>query len=201
MSDRIDGMSKALRAPSTLRRRASAGGGTMRSMHLRSRSGAGWGLLALAALAAAGCGGAQGAGPGASPTTTSTPPPATVTRPPVISTVTVSSTVTTSTDSTGTPPIVVSAPTSGASVASPIAFSGTADVFEGTVSIQLRGSDGSVLASRYVTASCGSGCRGSFSGHVAAPAGYHGAATLRFFESSAEDGSQLHVVEVPVTVA
>jgi hypothetical protein len=172
----------------------------MRSMHLRSRSGAGWGLLALTALAAAGCGGAQGAGPGAPPDSTSTPP-ATVTRPPVISTVTVSSTVTTSTDSSKTPPIVVSAPTNGASVASPIAFSGTADVFEGTVSVELRGSDGSVLTSSFVTASCGSGCRGSFSGHVAAPAGYHGAATLRFFEASAEDGSALHVVEVPVTVA
>jgi hypothetical protein len=86
-------------------------------------------------------------------------------------------------------------------VASPISFSGTADVTEGTVSVQLRGSDGSVLASSYVTATCGSGCRGSFSGHVAAPQGYHGVATLRFFEASAEDGSALHVVEVPVTVA
>ena len=194
-------MSKRLGPLRALRQRASAGGGTMRSMHLRSRSGAAWGLLALATLAAAGCGGAQGAGPGAPPGTTSTPPPATVTRPPVISTVTVSSTVTTSTDSTDAPPIVVSAPTSGASVASPISFSGTANVNEGTVSVQLRGSDGSVLVSSYVTATCGSGCRGSFSGHVAAPHGYHGAATLRFFETSAEDGSELHVVEVPVTVA
>jgi hypothetical protein len=97
-------------------------------------------------------------------------------------------------------PIVVTNPTAGDTVGAPISFAGTAEVFEGTVSVELRGADGSLLSSTFVTASCGNGCRGDFHGTIAPPSGFTGAATLRLFERSAEDGSALHVVSVPVTV-
>ena len=51
-----------------------------------------------------------------------------------------------------------------------------------------------------VTATCGNGCRGTFDGTISAPAGFSGPAVLRLFERSAEDGSELHTVEVPITI-
>jgi hypothetical protein len=78
---------------------------------------------------------------------------------------------------------------------------GTASVNEGTVYIQLRRPDGAVLRRTYVTASCGAGCTGTFATRLAAPEGFHGAAVLHLFEASAADGSELHAVNVPITVS
>jgi hypothetical protein len=146
----------------------------------------------LAAALVAGCGGAA---PGASPGGGSggAPPATTVAPPPTAPAG--------STALGSTAPIVVTQPERGATVHAPVRFAGTADVFEATVSVELLGADGRKLAETYVTASCGSGCRGSYAGSISPPDGYDGRATLRLFERSAEDGSQQHVVEVPLTIA
>jgi hypothetical protein len=82
-----------------------------------------------------------------------------------------------------------------------IAFAGTADTFEANV--QLRAVQGDkVLASTFVTATCGSGCRGSFYGTIEVPAGTApDDVTLEAFTTSAEDGSVQNVAGRDVTPA
>jgi hypothetical protein len=99
-----------------------------------------------------------------------------------------------------TAPIVVEQPANGEKVATPIHIEGTATVVEGAVSVVLTDGDGNELTTRTLQASCGNGCRGRFSGNIGVPAGFSGSAMLRLFETSAEDGSPLHEVDVPLTV-
>ncbi len=51
-----------------------------------------------------------------------------------------------------------------------IAFAGTADVFEANVQLRVMQGD-KELATTFVTATCGTGCRGSFEGTIDVPAG------------------------------
>ena len=51
-----------------------------------------------------------------------------------------------------------------------IHFAGTADTFEANVQLRVVQA-GKVLASTFVTATCGSGCRGSFEGTIDVPGG------------------------------
>jgi Immunoglobulin-like domain of bacterial spore germination len=80
-----------------------------------------------------------------------------------------------------------------------VAFAGTADVFEANVQIRLVQRD-SVLAESFVTATCGTGCRGSFEGSIVPPPGASGPARLEAFTLSAEDGSVQDVVSRDVTL-
>jgi hypothetical protein len=129
-------------------------------------------LMAASVLALAGCGGIRDHGGGG----------------------------TDSSGPTSTAPIVVEQPTNGEKVTAPIHVAGTATVFEGTVSVVLTDGDGNELTTKTLQASCGNGCRGRFSGKIAVPDGFTGSAMLRLFESSAEDGTPLHEVDVPLTV-
>jgi len=95
------------------------------------------------------------------------------------------------------PPILVDAPAAGSTVARTFTVSGTASVFEATVVVQLV-RDGEVLSKQTVTASEGAPARGTYSTSVHATPG---ALTVEVFAPSAEDGSQQHEVDVPVTVA
>jgi hypothetical protein len=101
---------------------------------------------------------------------------------------------------TSTAPIVVEQPVNGEKVSAPIHVEGTATVFEGTVSLVLTDGDGNELTTKSLQATCGNGCRGRFSGSIGVPAGFTGSAMLRLFETSAEDGSPMHEVDVPLTV-
>lgn len=85
-------------------------------------------------------------------------------------------------------------------IVSPVAIRGTADVFEGAVSIRLLDSNGQELAATNVQASCGTGCRGKFAANLAffTPASQPGA--LEVFEISPKDGSIRNLVRVPVTL-
>lgn len=82
-----------------------------------------------------------------------------------------------------------------------ISFAGTANVFEANV--QLRVVQGTEeLAATFVTATCGTGCRGSFEGTIDVPAGTApDAVRLEAFTMSAEDGSVQNVVGRDVTAA
>lgn len=95
------------------------------------------------------------------------------------------------------PPIVVMSPAIGDRISSPVTISGTANVFEATVSIRIMDADGNLLEETFTTATCGTGCRGSYSEEVKFDAAGDGG-VIEVFESSAEDGSDLHLVSVPV---
>jgi hypothetical protein len=96
-------------------------------------------------------------------------------------------------------PIVIESPLPGDSVTSPIRVTGTANVFEATVSFEIRDAADKVVMRGFTTATSGTGTRGTFDTELAVP-GFEGPATIVAFEASAEDGSPLHVVEVPITV-
>lgn len=101
---------------------------------------------------------------------------------------------------TETAVIVVNHPQPGDRVSSPVAISGDANVFEATVSIRILDASGALIAEDFTTATCGTGCRGTYSTRVAFDVSSEQAGTIEVFESSAEDGSQLFLVSIPVTL-
>lgn len=98
-----------------------------------------------------------------------------------------------------TPQILVESPLPGATVSSPIRLRGTANVFEATVSLELRDAADEVILETFTTATSGTGTRGTFAAELEVPEGTE-AVTIVAFEASAEDGRPLHVVRVPVIV-
>jgi hypothetical protein len=98
------------------------------------------------------------------------------------------------------PPILVEAPLIGQSVSSPVTISGTANVFEATVSIRILDANGKELANTFTTATCGTGCRGDYSVAVNYSVSHQQQGTIEVFESSAKDGSAINVQSIPVTL-
>jgi hypothetical protein len=95
---------------------------------------------------------------------------------------------------------MVTSPGSGDEVSSPVSIEGNADVFEATVSIAILDSAGKPIVRTFTTASCGTGCRGTFSKAVPFTVDTTQPGTIRVYESSAEDGKPINVVEIPVTL-
>jgi len=60
------------------------------------------------------------------------------------------------------PAILVTSPASGETVASPITISGSANVFEANVTVEILDAAGNVVGNGFTTATCGTGCRGTF---------------------------------------
>jgi hypothetical protein len=98
-----------------------------------------------------------------------------------------------------TPPIFVESPAPFDTVTSPLRVSGTADVFEATFAARLVTGSGADLARKTVTASSGSGTRGTYSFVVPFATGAP-TVVLSVWEVSMEDGSTLHEVTIPLTV-
>lgn len=98
------------------------------------------------------------------------------------------------------PQILVESPLPGDTVRSPVRLRGTANVFEATVSIDVRGANGKLLTRTFTTATSGTGTRGTFDTQVPLP-DRTGPVTVVAYESSAEDGRPLHVVELPLQLA
>ena len=98
------------------------------------------------------------------------------------------------------PPIVVDAPFPGQSVDSTFTLEGDANVFEANVTWRVVDPDGAVLSEGFATATCGTGCRGDYEVDVTVDVTGPTEAVLEVFESSAEDGSPLHMVRVPITI-
>jgi hypothetical protein len=98
------------------------------------------------------------------------------------------------------PWILVETPRIGDRVSSPVTIGGTADVFEAVVSIEVLDQTGDTIASTFTTATCGTGCRGTYSMDVQYQVGSTQPGTIRVYEVSAMDGSQQNVVEIPVTL-
>jgi hypothetical protein len=109
-----------------------------------------------------------------------------------------SASATPSASPSGPAAIVVDSPLPGDELRSPITVRGTANVFEASVSIQIRDANGEVLAAINTQATCGSGCRGTFSSPIAFYTPMRQSGTIEVFEVSAEDGSAIHVVRIPI---
>jgi len=93
------------------------------------------------------------------------------------------------------PAVMIESPAWGADGGNPLVVTGTANVFEATVSIELLDASGALLFEGFTTASCGTGCRGAW--EIEIPYEVNGGqyGTLRAFESSAEDGEPVNVRE------
>ena len=98
------------------------------------------------------------------------------------------------------PQILVESPAVGEAVRSPLRILGTANTFEATFMVALLTETGRELARDFVTATSGSGERGTFDKELPFGADTPFDATLKVWEASAEDGSEIHVVEIPVQV-
>jgi spore germination protein GerM len=100
------------------------------------------------------------------------------------------------------PPIEVAEPVEGTEVTSPVTVSGTANVFEANVSIEILDARGKVVGKTFTTASCGTGCRGTFS----VPVGFkitrvQQGTVVVHDDDAAGTGKPPHEVRVPVTLA
>jgi germination protein M len=99
------------------------------------------------------------------------------------------------------PAILLESPAPGETVSSPFRLLGTSNTFEATFMFQLRDASGNELASGFGTATSGSGERGTFDHEVTFSAASAGPGVLKMWEASAEDGSEIHVVEIPVQIS
>ena len=95
------------------------------------------------------------------------------------------------------PAILIESPCVGDSAGSPLVISGTANTFEATFTVELLDDSGKTLAKQAVTATSGSGTRGTFQASI--PFSTSAAAgTLVAYEVSQETGSHVHEVRVPL---
>jgi len=115
-------------------------------------------------------------------------------------TATGSASPTTSASPTPEPAIVVTSPRPGDEVSSPLTIRGNADVFEATVSISILDGDRNEIVRTFTTATCGTGCRGTFSKAVRFDVTETQSGIVRVYESSAKDGTPINVVDIPVTL-
>jgi len=98
-----------------------------------------------------------------------------------------------------TPAILVESPLSFEDVTSPLRVTGTANTFEATFTYELTDTDGLIVDENFVTATSGTGTRGTFD-FTTAPftAPFDGVGSLIVFERSAMDGSRINLVEIPI---
>jgi hypothetical protein len=78
---------------------------------------------------------------------------------------------------------------------------GSADVFEATVSISLLDARGDEIVRTFTTATCGTGCRGTYEKTIRYTVPETQPGILRVYEASAEDGTPVNVVEIPVVLS
>jgi hypothetical protein len=99
-----------------------------------------------------------------------------------------------------TPLIFVESPAPFDTVTSPLTFSGTSNTFEGTFQADLLDHQGGVLSHQTVQATSGSGTRGTFDAEITFDAPDSGPITLKVYELSAKDGSEVNIVKIPLKV-
>jgi hypothetical protein len=94
-----------------------------------------------------------------------------------------------------TPAILVESPLPFEAVTSPLTASGTANTFEATFNYEVVDADGEVVDENFVTATSGTGTRGTFEFTTG---DFDSVSKLVVFEPSAEDGSRTKLVEIPL---
>jgi germination protein M len=100
------------------------------------------------------------------------------------------------------PVIVVSGPTAGARVTSPVTVSGSANVFEANVTVKVLDAKGRVVGNTFTTATCGTGCRGTYSVDVSFRSAREQRGTIAVSDDDAAGvGRPPHEVRIPVILA
>jgi len=98
------------------------------------------------------------------------------------------------------PAILVESPAIAVRVGTPVTVSGTANVFEARVTVRILDANGHEIARTFTQASCGTGCRGTYSVSVTFRVGSEQAGTIEVFDASSKDGSPENVQDIPVTL-
>jgi germination protein M len=98
-----------------------------------------------------------------------------------------------------TPPILLETPTPGDTIKTPLRIAGTANTFEATFQVDLQDANGKVIVHKTVTATSGSGTRGTFAETIPFDA-EPGPARVVVYENSAENGSRIHELATPVQI-
>ncbi len=97
------------------------------------------------------------------------------------------------------PNIVIDSPLCGSIVQSPVTISGTASVFEASLTVAVKDSTGNELASAHVMASEGAPAKGTFSQDLKfSLSGGAQQGTIEGYSLSPEDGSVINLFAVPV---
>jgi Immunoglobulin-like domain of bacterial spore germination/Sporulation and spore germination len=97
-----------------------------------------------------------------------------------------------------TPAILVESPLAFETVPNPIRATGTANTFEATFQYEVVDPSGNVVDTHFVTATSGSGQRGTFDFTTKPYTGESGEGALVVLELSAKDGSRINEVRIPV---
>lgn len=99
------------------------------------------------------------------------------------------------------PIILVEHPSIGQRVESGITVSGSANVFEANVTVRILDAGGTELARDFTTATCGTGCRGTFTIDMAFEVTHEQAGTIVISDDDAAGtGKPPHEVRIPVTL-
>ncbi len=97
------------------------------------------------------------------------------------------------------PAILVTSPALNQAVGSPVVIRGSANVFEANVGIEILDQNGDVLVETFTTATCGTGCRGSFRASVAYEVDREQDGTIVVHDDDAAGtGTYPHEVRIPV---
>lgn len=98
--------------------------------------------------------------------------------------------------------MLVESPLPFEEVTGPVTATGTANTFEATFQYELTDTDGRIVDEDFVTATSGSGTRGTFeftTSDYEIP--FDGVGALIVFEISADDGSRRNLVEIPLRMS
>jgi germination protein M len=97
------------------------------------------------------------------------------------------------------PAILVTSPALGQTVGNPVLIRGSANVFEANVSVEVLDASGRELASTFTTATCGTGCRGTFAVSLQYRVDEEQDGTLVVHDDDAAGtGTYPHEVRIPV---
>jgi Immunoglobulin-like domain of bacterial spore germination/Sporulation and spore germination len=99
------------------------------------------------------------------------------------------------------PVIAVEKPAAGARVSSPVDVAGSANVFEANVTVKVLDENGKVVGHTFTTATCGTGCRGTYSVPVTFKVGREQSGTILVSDDDAAGtGTPPHQVRIPVVL-
>jgi spore germination protein GerM len=100
------------------------------------------------------------------------------------------------------PVILVTSPTAGERVTSPVPVRGSANVFEANVTLRILDENGDEIARTFTTAECGSGCRGDFLALVSYEIDHEQLGTIVVQDDDAAGiGTPPHQVRIPVVLS
>lgn len=102
---------------------------------------------------------------------------------------------------TFSPAILIESPLPDAAVSSPLRVVGTANTFEAMFRLSITDATGALVFDGPARATSGTGTRGTFDVTIRFDGAASGAAQLTAYESSAQDGSPINVVTVPVELS